>query len=297
MPDLVPFAVDRADITPYYEALDAALARTGPALAPFEAGAAAPEVPRHPQDAPDRLALVVSTSGSTGTPKRAMLTLDALVDSAVATHTRIGAGTWLLPLPPHHIAGTQVIVRSLVAGTTPTVMETWSLEMFVKASGLVARNAPPGSPTHTSLVPTQLRDVLDAAESGSSLGARALDAARGFSTILVGGAATDAALRERARAAGLGIVTTYGSSETAGGCLYDGVPLDGVGVRILPVDAGSDGAAADGGLGRIALTGPTLASGYLDDPERTAATFVTLDDEGQDGERAFLTDDLGRLAS
>lgn len=67
MPELVPFAVDRADITPYYEALDAALAGTGPALAPYEAGTPAPDVPHHPADAPERLALVVSTSGSTGT--------------------------------------------------------------------------------------------------------------------------------------------------------------------------------------------------------------------------------------
>lgn len=322
MPELVPFAVDRADITPYYEALDAALAGTGPALAPYEAGTPAPDVPRHPTDAPQRLALVVSTSGSTGTPKRAMLTKDALIASATATHERIGAGTWLLPLPPHHIAGTQVIVRSLIAGTTPIVMDAWSLEQFTRATTLVARNAPPFSPIHTSLVPTQLRDVLDAAERDDPVGVRALEAARRYRSILVGGAATPPDLQSRASDAGLSIVTTYGSSETAGGCVYDGVPLAGVGVHVLDAD--------DEGLGRIALSGPTLASGYLGDAERSAATFVaarilarpTIDsspvDSAPDGDASresaptglserrrseatpgeatlFLTDDLGRF--
>lgn len=285
MPDLVPFPVDRTDITPYYEALDAALSGTGPALAPYEAGTTPPDLPHHPVDAPDRLALVVATSGSTGTPKRAMLTTGALVASATATHERIGAGTWLLPLPPHHIAGTQVIVRSLVAGTTPIIMDSWSLEQFARATALVARNAPPSSPIHTSLVPTQLRDVLDAAERDDPVGLRALEAARRYRSILVGGAATPAALQQRGRDAGLTIVTTYGSSETAGGCVYDGVPLDGVGVHVLAPD--SDG------LGRIALSGPSLASGYLGDAERSAATFVDAPHEPDT--RLFLTDDLGRF--
>lgn len=275
MLELVPFAVDRADITPYYEALAQALDGTGPALAPYEAGATAPALPAA-DDAPADLALVVATSGSTGTPKRAMLTRRALIASATATHERIGAGTWLLPLPPHHIAGTQVIVRSIVAGTTPTVLPSWSLAHFAKATTLVARNAPPFSPIHTSLVPTQLRDLLDG--DGAE---RALDAARRFSSILVGGSATPATLLERAREAGLRVVTTYGSSETSGGCVYDGVPLDGVGVHVLEPD--------DSGIGRVALTGPTLAAGYLGDPERTAAAFVRL----ENGAPAYVTDDLG----
>lgn len=278
MPELVPFPVDRADITGYYEALAAALDGSGPALAPYEAGTPEPEFDAAAlAAAPDDLALVVATSGSTGTPKRAMLTRGALVASATATHDRIGAGTWLLPLPPHHIAGTQVIVRSIVSGTTPTVLDDWSLEGFTKATGLVARNAPPFSPIHTSLVPTQLRDLLDGDDETHT---RALAAARRYRSILVGGSATPRALLERAREAGLSVVTTYGSSETSGGCVYDGTPLDGVGVRVIEPD--------DDGVGRIALTGPMLAAGYLGDPERTAVTFV---DEA--GAHHFLTDDLG----
>ena len=295
MPEIKLVAVDRADVTPFYEALAAALDGSGPAVAPYEAGTEAPQLPDQATidaEAPETLALVVSTSGSTGTPKRAMLTREALTASATATYDRLGgAGTWLLPLPPQHIAGAQVLVRSIIDGTTPIVMDSWSVKQFTKAAQLVARNAPPFSPIYTSLVPTQLQDVL-LDEAGTV-------AARKFRAILVGGAATSDRLLTQAREAGLKIVTTYGSSETAGGCVYDGVPLDGVGVHIVPdeqagdlPDTDSRSADADAGAGtsgRVALTGPTLASGYLGAPDESAAAFVTL----ADGQRAFLTDDLG----
>ena len=272
---IVPIAVDRTDVTAYYEALSHALTGDGPALMPYDSNDPAPELPDlDDMNLPEGLALVVSTSGSTGTPKRAMLTRDALRASAVATLDEIGgAGTWLLPLPPHHIAGTQVLVRSIVCGTTPIVMPSWDVAAFTKATGLVSRNAPPFTPIYTSLVPAQLRDVLADPD--------ATQAARRYRAILVGGAATHAALLDRAHDAGLRLRLTYGSSETAGGCVYDGTPLDGVGLRILEPD--------DNGIGRVALTGPTVASGYLADPERTRAHFVTL----SDGTSAYLTDDLG----
>lgn len=277
MPQLIACPVDRADVTPFYEALADALAGTGPALAPYAAQDQAPQLP--PQDvidaeAPDDLALVVSTSGSTGTPKRAMLTRQALLASAHGTVERLGGpGTWLLPLPPQHIAGAQVLVRSIVAGTTPIVMEEWSVKQFAKATLLVARNAPPGSPIYTSIVPTQLRDILYDKD--------ATDAARTYRAILVGGAATNKALREDALAAGLNIVTTYGSSETAGGCVYNGKALEGVSISILDPD--------ESGAGRVAISGPTLASGYLDAPAFTGSAFETLDT----GLPAYITDDLG----
>jgi O-succinylbenzoic acid--CoA ligase len=120
---------------------------------------------------------------------------------------------------------------------------------------------------YTSLVPTQLLRVLDA-------GGPALDALRSYDAILVGGAALEPGLRSRAVDAGARIVTTYGMSETCGGCVYDGVPLDGVVVDLDPD-------------GRVLLGGPTLAEGYLGRPEETADTFV--------GGR-FRTGDLGRFA-
>ncbi|MDT7577902.1 MAG: o-succinylbenzoate---CoA ligase, partial [Pseudonocardiales bacterium] len=117
---------------------------------------------------------------------------------------------------------------------------------------------------YTSLVPTQLRRVLESED--------ALEALRGYAAVLIGGAALDAETRERASAVGVRVVTTYGMSETAGGCVYDGVPLDGV-----TVDLDADG--------RILLGGPTLASGYLGRADETAAAF---------GGGRFRTGDLGR---
>ncbi|BDZ56730.1 hypothetical protein GCM10025872_03870 [Barrientosiimonas endolithica] len=124
---------------------------------------------------------------------------------------------------------------------------------------------------YTSLVPTQLATVLDDPEATEALGT--------FDGVLVGGAATAPALLERARAAGVAVRTTYGMSETAGGCVYDGVPLEDTAVTI-----GDDG--------RVGLSGPTVASGYLGESDRTAAVFDT---DPTTGARRFWTDDVGEL--
>lgn len=199
--------------------------------------------------------LVVRTSGSTGDPKDVLLARDALAASARASLDRLGGPSpWVLVLPVHTVAGLQVLVRSLLSGTEPVLDDA-------SAAGLAA--APPGA--GTSLVPTQLHR-LDRA--GGLPGLRHLGA------VLVGGAALDPDLRDRARAAGVRLVETYGSSETCGGCVYDGVPLDGVRVRV----------AEDG---RVELAGPVLFDGYAADPEATAAVL-------RDG--WLRTDDRGRLA-
>lgn len=200
-------------------------------------------------------AVVVATSGSTGAPKGVELSASALSASAVATHARLGGpGQWLLTLPAHHIAGVQVIVRSLLAGYAPVLRGT---QAFASAVASMT-----GARRYTSLVPTQLVRLLD-----DPVG---LDALRTFDAVLLGGAATPAPLLERARAAGVPVWTTYGMSETAGGCVYDGRPLDGVRVRLVD--------------GVVELAGPVLASGYRLDPAATASAFV-------DG--WFRTTDLG----
>ncbi|QDQ96524.1 o-succinylbenzoate--CoA ligase [Tomitella fengzijianii] len=215
------------------------------------------------------VAMVVATSGTTGTPKGALLTGSALAAGARATHSRLGGpGTWLLPLPPHHIAGMQVLVRSVVAGTEPVIVDVargFRPEALVDA----ARRMPAGR-AYTSLVPTQLVKALD--------DPAATDALRGFDAILVGGAATPATLCEHAADAGLTLVRTYGMSETCGGCVYDGVPLDGVRVRLEPVPGQE-------GTGRVLLGGPVLAAGYLDAPDHPAFA-----DPGW-----FRTDDAGTV--
>jgi O-succinylbenzoic acid--CoA ligase len=204
--------------------------------------------------------LCVVTSGTTGGGRAVLLAAGALRASAQATHDRLGGpGGWLLALPVSAIAGLQVLCRSVVAGTEPT--RPIAGESLDRA---VAR-MPPGR-RYTALVPTQLRRFLDAEP----------DALRAFDAVLVGGAATDPALLARAREEGVAVVTTYGMTETAGGCVYDGRPLSGVSVRV-----------ADG----IEIAGPTLALGYRCDPQATAAAFAggwfrtrdagSIDDDGR----------------
>lgn len=188
--------------------------------------------------------LLVVTSGSTGGGRGVLLSAAALRASATASLERLGGpGSWLLALPASAVGGLQVLCRSALAGRPPAVLG--------RRESLAAALArlPAGDRRYTSLVPTQLRRSL-AAEP---------DALAAFDAVLVGGAATDAGLLAQARAAGVRVVTTYGMSETAGGCVYDGRPLAGVDVRV-----------ADG----VELTGPVLAHGYRRDPAATAEAFV-----------------------
>jgi O-succinylbenzoic acid--CoA ligase len=261
-------------------ALRAALNGSGPALrlfGPEERALGSAPIPLGPEDddPADPTAVAVTTSGSTGTPKTVLLSAAALLASAAATHDRLGgAGHWLLALPAQHVAGVQVLVRSLIAGTQPTVLDLSSRftpEGFVAAVARMPAGRV-GAHRYTALVPTQLTRLLSApADSG------ALAALRGFDAVLIGGAAIGPALREQALAAGVSLVTTYGMSETCGGCVYDGRPLDGVRVRLTDE-------------GQVRLGGPTLARGYLNDPARTAAAFTV-----EDGQRWFGTDDVGEF--
>ncbi|MPZ83912.1 MAG: AMP-binding protein [Actinophytocola sp.] len=241
------------------DALRSVLDGIGPAVLPLSA--ADPRFAElRERMAPDRpvepgTAVIVATSGSTGEAKGVLLSAAALRASAAATHARLGGpGRWLLPLPAQHVAGVQVIARSLLAGAEPVVL---GAQAFADAADQLGSGR-----RYTSLVPTQLSRLL----------ATDLEALRSFGAVLLGGAATPAPLLERARAAGVRVVTTYGMSETAGGCVYDGFPLDGVGVRLS--------------AGVVELSGPMLASGYRLAPAATAASFV-------DG--WFRTTDLGAL--
>ncbi|WP_193609461.1 AMP-binding protein [Nocardioides lijunqiniae] len=193
---------------------------------------------------------VVETSGSTGRPKRVALSRRAVLASVTASARRLGAGgRWVLALPPTYVAGLQVLARSLVAGHEPVLDATWPREgtWFI------------------SLVPTQLHRALEDPDR--------LTALRTAHTILLGGGPIDPALRRRAADEGLRVVATYGAAETAGGCVYDGMPLDGVAVAL-------------GEGGRIRIGGPTLFDGYVGDPRLTAEALV-------DG--WYLTQDAGRL--
>ncbi len=262
-------------------ALEAALGGTGPAILPLDPALPRPRLaalleafaPSHidtghgpersgaiasattpaPGVGPDT-AVVIATSGSTGQPKGVELSAAALLTSARASLDRIGARPgerWLCCLPAFHIAGIQVLVRSLLAGAAPVV--TGRLDPGVLAASGCA---------HVAVVPTQLRRLVDA---GADLGA--------LRTVLLGGAAVPPGLLGDARAAGARVVTTYGMSETSGGCVYDGMPLDDVSVAIGPD-------------GRIRIAGPVLFSGYRLRPDLTAQAL----DGGW-----FVTSDLGSI--
>ncbi len=221
-------------------------------------------------DPDDPTAIVMPTSGSTGEAKLALLPVSALRASADATERRLGGpGGWLLTLPVWHIAGLQVLLRAAAASMPVTAMDAGS--PFTATGFIDAAEDLAADRRYVSLVPTQLHRILDDAAAAAVLA--------GFHRVLVGGAATSPSLLARAGAAGIPVLTTYGMSETCGGCVYDGHPLDGMAVNI-DVDRTQDEAA-----GRIALTGPMIARGYLGLPGHPA--FPTPG--------TFVTDDLGRL--
>ncbi|GAB3885628.1 o-succinylbenzoate--CoA ligase [Terrabacter terrigena] len=266
----VPAGPDVLDVLP---ALENAMDGRAPVL-PYAATDAPPSVPSHDlADLPDGLAVTIGTSGSTGRPKRALLTAESLERSAWATHQVLGgSGAWLLAMPAHHIAGLQVLVRSVAAGAEPAVLDLrggFSAEAFAAAAASLRPHGP-AKRRYTALVPTQLKRLVDDPAG--------LEALCGFDGVLVGGAATPSALVERARHLGVNLNLTYGMSETAGGCVYDGTPLP---VSRIHVDNDR----------HVVLGGDTVAHGYLGEPALSRDAF-TVD---LDGIRWFRTDDLGHF--
>jgi O-succinylbenzoic acid--CoA ligase len=268
------------------ERLAAALDGSGPAILPLDADLPPERLARvldafapaavetadglshRPDGIPvsEQTTVVIATSGSTGQPKGVELSASALTHSARASLARVGAAPgerWLLCLPATHIAGIQVLVRSLVAGTAPVIAGR------LDAAVLEGSGAEDSGCAHVSIVPTQLRRLLGTTADGPATWAG------NFRSVLLGGAAAPRDLIARAREAGIPVVTTYGMSETCGGCVYDGFPLDGV-----SVETGDDG--------RIRIGGPVLFSGYRLRPDLTAAALH--------GGR-FATSDLGVIGA
>lgn len=198
--------------------------------------------------------IVVETSGSTAHPKRVALTAEALTASALATEAQLGPGNWVLALPVSYIAGIMVVIRSLVSGTALVDLRD---DPFDAGTFCAAISTLPEGTWFTSLVPAQLARLVDFAESTQA----GRDALARFEAILVGGQAIPAQLVERAKNLGATVIRTYGSAETAGGVVYDGIPIGDTQLRISP-----DGV--------LEISTSSLANNYVGDPEASATSFV-----------------------
>lgn len=271
----IPVPSGPAGLDALAEPLRAALSGTGPAIAPIPVvtattsdayvrsllRATAPDEPLED----DRTAVVLATSGSTGNPKGVLLSADGLLS---LNPWRDEPATWVVAIPLTSAGGLNVLTRALSTGGSYVGVDSlagarpFTLAGFAAATTAATTH---GLPLRTSLVPAQVRRLL-----GDAQGVEAL---QGYATILVGGAGLDAQLRDAAAARGISLISTYGMTETCGGCVYDGAPLEGVTVHI-----DSDA--------RVTLGGPSIALGYRHQPALTAAHFT---DEG------FLTSDLGEF--
>jgi O-succinylbenzoic acid--CoA ligase len=191
---------------------------------------------------PSRIALVVSTSGSTGDAKEVGLSAGAILTSAKSTNAYLNASpgqVWSLLLPLTHIAGVNVLVRSLELGTTPFDLREHQGK-YPYAD-------------FTAIVPTQLFRALN---GDTDLLEHLLSA----KAVLVGGAALDSHIRDQANTAGIKVIESYGMTETCGGCVYDGNPLSNTQIEIN-----------DTGL--IQISTGSLATTYINDLQGWNALF------------------------
>ena len=198
-------AQDQWSITQFSAALTNALAGSGPALGIGNILSTSVSTD---------VALVVTTSGSTGTPKEIHLSAAAVTASAKAANTFLKAdagNSWSLLLPLTHIAGINVLVRALLLKSE--VLDFRNNSQYTKAD-------------FTAIVPTQLNRALTADH-------QLLKHLQEAKAVLVGGAPLAESDKQRAHANGINVITTYGMSETSGGCIYNGTPLDGVAVKIV----------------------------------------------------------------
>lgn len=216
----------------------------------------------------DNIALIVETSGSTGVPKKISLSREALLASAHAASFALDAtensSQWLLALPTNYIAGANVLIRSVLAGTQPVIMNMsvpFTAEAFARSASHMRAEK-----RFTSLVPTQLGRLALAAEHDEFV----LEQLKRFDAILVGGQAADYQLIGRLEELGVKIIVTYGMTETCGGCIYNGIPIGDTEVRLVGE--------------RIAIKNSMLANVDLDEN----GFFITQD--------AGLIDDEGHLA-
>jgi len=219
----------------------------------------------------DEVAVVMATSGSTQNPKGVLhsaASLTALSHAAVGTITE--APQWIAALPVTSMGGLNVLIRALDCGLDPIAVSSvggaspFTPQAFNEAFSTAMLRSPD---VRVSLVAAQLRRLLGDPQAQEAL--------RQCAQILVGGGPLPLPTAEAARAAGIAVTTTYGATETAGGCVFNGIPLPGVEVSIDALDS------------QILLAGPMLALGYRCEPELTAQQFAN---------RRYRTGDTGTFA-
>jgi len=193
--------------------------------------------------------VIIETTGSSGIRKRVLLSTGAIETSAELSNSQIGAAPgdiWSLLLPINHIAGVNVLARAI--------------KLDSKVVGVDE------TADYTAIVPTQLHRALFGDK-------KLLEHLQKCKSVLVGGSPASKTLLELATKAGINVITTYGMTETSGGCIYNNRALPGVSVE------------ADE-TGRLMIKGPILANGYENNQELWNENF-------KDG--WFLTNDLGTV--
>lgn len=258
-------AASTADVV---AAISAALAG-GPAVFVTDSG----ELPNElPAAVDDGVAFIIQTSGSTGSPKRVMLPASAVIASADATRSVVGSAHWILALPTTYVAGVMVVVRSVRDGLGLTELPAGSFAAPLFRAAVSAAVDAGHDAVVASLVPAQLTRILDDIEADPAPWRDLMTGLR----VLVGGQALSLADRVRAERLGVSVVRTYGSAETSGGVVYDGRAIGDARVDVRD--------------GVVHIAGPTLATGYWGEPERTAQTFPVID-----GVRWYRTQDHGSI--
>jgi len=197
-----------------------------------------------------RSQVLFETSGSSGTPKWIVLGKDALRVSAdaVNAHLEVTANScWGLALPLHHVGGFGVAARAYAAGCgfehfTPR----WKPEIFTRwiADFQI---------THTSLVPTQVHDLV----------ACQYRAPQCLRAIVVGGGRLDTGTGQAARALGWPVLASYGMTEAASQIATQSLasldqPYEPAPMSVLPIwqtKLGTDD--------QLLIAGPALFSGSL----------------------------------
>jgi len=217
----------------------------------------------------DEVAAVISTSGSTGDPKGVLLSAGNLTALTEQVNGPRASPQWILALPVTSMGGINVLVRAIGADREPIVVDSiggagpFTPQAFAHAVAIASQSS---ADLCTAVVPPQLARLLSDEE-----GIEALTACR---QVLVGGGPLRPSVRSMAHDLRISIVSTYGATETAGGCIFDDHPLDGVRVSVDP-DAGT-----------LVIGGPTVALGYRGDPSLTSEAF---------GSSGFRTNDVGRV--